>query len=358
MNRRERRIEGMVLGGMEKVGKDILRIGSTFEHAVPLTTQEQILANEDDLQMLLVNQKQYASAVNFDQAFLTWLRMLKAWGMSEEEIVGMGREFGSGSNVLAIVKDSMPRWQQLAGGDKTRWQLLMVVYNSLIKTPVIYRDELDDFLDQNPEILVGISHLDILDEQWRSQRETLGLIRLQIDFLKRKQRQERRARQTPKKVREVVSRPEQPVPETVPAEETRALMVEPLLVEPFALSDWRVYWTEVKFSDSPNQLVELPTDSREAFHASLEEINTGRKHFQIKTTSVATCIEMWPIPEFRKRAILSRFKWGPSYIRDWSKLVRGPVRIMVKSSEEEKRLVFFAADRDTVYRGVFAGMSS
>ena len=334
---------------------------------VSLVSQEKVLEGENDLSMLVVNERQYTGAVNSNQAILRIVRMMSAWGAGEELLWDTVKSQSKNSNMSGaeMIRALAPSANALFRGDSAKVKIFRANMDVLIRSKTNYVDELDEFIMQNPELLGTFSIADSLGEQLRSKGETLSLIRMQIDFLKRKQREERAQRQTPKKVQATVikTEPETLPDETLPAgegitEQTQAER-EPLQrQEPFGLAGWKVYWTDAKFSDNPNQLVEMPTDSKDAFVSKLEEINAGKKAFQIKTGSVASCIEMWAVPEFRRRAMLSRFKWGPSYVRDWSKLVRGPVRIMVNSDEAEKRLVFFAADRDTVYRGVFAGMSS
>lgn len=341
----------------DKVRREILR---KIEQATELTPQEEILEREDDISMLIRNERQYATAVGHTRSELMLWRMLKSWGMPDEELRTLLPD--PNKPTAQIFRRSMTRIGQLTKRSRERERLFSVAGDALIKAPRFYKDELDILIDENPHLTEGISFLDITEEQLRSKEETLALIRLQIDFLKEKQRRERtqkiRAEKEQKKVRQqkLEAQVETPVTELQSvASEEKPLTGEP---EQFGLSDWRVWWTDTKFSDNPNHLIEMPTDSREDFLLRLEEINTGKRAFQIKTSSVANCVEMWGIPEFRQRAQSSRFRWGPDYVRDWAKLVRGPVRIMMNSNEETKRLIFFAADRDTVYRNVFAGMSS
>lgn len=328
--------------------------------AAELTHQETILENENDLQMLQRNEREYIDAVTLNQAYLTMMKMAKSWGDSDEEVSGIYWIFKKGEKIEREDFEAAARDYSLGQNRQNaeRGRLFDSQLSILKRIHRFYKDDYDQIIMQLIEDDPTSPVIDLVAEEVRSQRETLGLLRLQINYLRdqrRKELKERKARDRQKSgAKENLVDQVETLRPTIEISKEDILEIE----EPFGLSGWQVFWTDTKFSDNPNHLIEMPTDSREAFLLRLEEINTGNRAFQIKTGSVANCVEMWGIPEFRQRAQTSRFSWGPSYVQDWAKLVRGPVRIMMNSNEEAKRLIFFAANRDTVYRGVFAGMSS
>ena len=328
-----------------------------------LTPQDEILQNEDDLSMLALNQREYTSAVLHNQADLSLHQMFKMWGGSEEEIKEIVKS-NQGKGSTEATKAAMSFGAKFLAGDKRRLSLFNTVFKALISAPRFYKDELDVLVDEHPDLAEGVSDIELLEGKLRSERETLALIRMQIDYLKKKQKEARRAAQTPKKDRTVKTVGslglEVAVTADMPTEPEQPIVDHEKVIkrEPYGLSNWRVFWSSVKFSDSKNHLRQLPTDSHNAFLESLEEINKGKREFRIKTSSVVSCMEMWEIPEYRDRVMAARLRWGPPQVLDWGKIVRGDVRIYAKNNEENREVIFFALDRDEVYRHIFAGMST
>lgn len=373
MSRRERPFQITKLGrsNVDKLARRVEKRARFIEdkgiQATPLTGEAVILEKEDDLAVLQRNEREYGQAVFQNQLILEVMKLSGAWlGFKNGDFIDFWQQLKNGvrqedaqEQVRAILEGKSRI--DLTQIDPERRKILGMQMKILERTPRFYRDEYDqiitEILKENPNEPV----VDLVSEEVRSQSETLALLRLQIEYLKSERKKEKmrlRAQSRQKKVglgeREIIVEIASPNVEETPQEQVSEVL-EP---RPFGLSDWKVYWTDVKFSDNPNHLVAMPTESEEAFVSKLEEINVGRQVFQIKTRSVASCVEMWALPEFRQRAQGSRFRRGPDNVRDWVKIPRGGVRIFVKSDEIKKSFVFFAADRDNVYQGVFAGMSS
>lgn len=327
------------------------------DHSAPLVPQEAVLNDEDDLQALQRNENEYKAALSQNQLILTMLKTKKTWDSSSEKTLSnlwlgiKGKEEMDEDENEDVAEAKLSHDPEIS-------RLQLVQLNSLAKIKRFYSDDYDFIIERMLRDKSGLSIIDLVSEEVRSQRETHDLLRLQLDYLREGKKKEGAGSS---KIQTIPQENDLEKPKEV-SESVGEPVVSPEKItdseKPFGLREWQVFWTNVRFSDNPNQLTELPTDSHESFLGKLEEINAGRKRFQIKTTSVASCMEMWAIPEFRKKALTSRFKWGPEYVKHWVKIVRGPVRIMVNSNEQTKKIIFFAADRDSVYRGVFAGMSS
>lgn len=320
-----------------------------------LTPQAEVLEQEDDLAMLALNQKQYLGAIQYNQIYLNLLRMLDSWGIADSEREVFMKTISAKSTSDALV-DTKQKYVAILR-DKVKVQMIGAMVKSLARVPRIYEDELDVLIKEDPELAGGIPYADLVAEKLRTERETLALIRMQIDFLKEQGKKEREQKSAPKDAQIEVKPLVQDTVEAV-QEEPKQVQAEIAPATPFGLVGWKVFWTDTKFSDNPNHLVQLPTSSKADFLAALEEINTGRKRFRIKTSSVASAMEMWDLKEFRDKVLVSRYRWGPEHVRQWGKIVRGGVRILVKNFEDEKKVIFSAVDRDEVYRHVFAGMSS
>lgn len=328
---------------------------------VALSPQEQILEREEDLQMLMTNERQYSDSLRQKTGVERVFGVLKSWGMSQDEVVSFRQ--GEDETMADLMGRLMPAAERLFLKDRQRIVVYKSIVDPLMKIKVFYSDEIDDFVTKNPDLFADIPRGEITAEQIRTQQETLALIRMQIDHLKSKKKEEKKERKKQDKLQSKKGKS----PLTVSINEPVALesdegtvesqapqaATEAKAQEPFGLSNWKVYWTDARFSTSPNQLVEMPTSTRDEFFSAMDELNAGRKHFQIKASSVAACLEMWDIKEFRDKAQGAKFRFGPQILRDWAKIVRGGVRIMINADEEAKRIVFFASDRDAVYaRGI------
>jgi hypothetical protein len=339
-----------------RINKTVSQVKNIAAQATPLTSEKIIFNNEEDLALLLNNEKEYRAALSRNQTIHTMLCMDKSWySRSGKDLANLWLELKGKKDIeddadeedKDIVEDE-------TSTDLEKKRLMRVQMDNLMKIKISYSDECDEIIEQMLREDPNVPLISLVSEQLRSQRETYGLLNLQIDYLKRKKRKERSEllkahlalqKKNSEKPKENLESSEQ-----APLSQEKILKIED--EKPFGLKGWQVYWTNVRFRDNKNQLVELPTDSYKNFLDKLKEINAGGKRFQIKTASVASCIEMWNIPEIRRRALTSRFKYGPEYMRDWAKLLRGPVRILVKSDDVNKRLVFFAGDHDYAYDGL------
>ena len=358
MSRKERAFRRPPLINQEKrvrrLGRklDTLLGQGTFKNPIGLKSEVEIIDHEDDLAMLIANERQYLGASQESQIHLNIFNLLSSWGASEAELIELMQNMSKqkGQDRINLYLQGVTPFLK---GDRGRAIVIQNIASSYRRLKYHYEDEFDEILNGESEFLKEYGLRNVLKEQLRSQGETLALVRMQIDYLKKKKKKVPDGRYDDRLEHPLVA-----TIETVEGVESADTETSTAVEEHFGLFGWEVFWTTRKFSDSAGPLVQLPTDSRRTFVESLERINRGKQIFQIKSESVASCIEMWDIPEYRQRAQGSRFKWGPDYVREWSKLVRGPVRIMVKSDGEAKKLIFFAADRDTVYRGIFAGMSS
>lgn len=174
---------------------------------------------------------------------------------------------------------------------------------------------------------------EVFKEIQRSRAESIDLLKMQIDWLKRSP-----ADEYPEEIVVVE-------PETMESEK-----VEPEVEQKqaFPLADWNLFWTTSHWSADPSHLVPISTTSKET---ALDEFtNASRGEISIKPASVLNALEFHLQKSVIQRALATRNKYGPVGIRDWVKIKRGKDRIFFLVSEENRNAVFFAAGRDRVYR--------
>ena len=186
----------------------------------------------------------------------------------------------------------------------------------------------------------------------RIQGERVDLLGMQVAMLHEEKRKTRRLN---KKESERLRREaKKPVIEQFGLEEIHqsTSLTDPQVMfdVPF-LPEWNVYWTTRFFSSTQNHLVNLDGSSRSTV---LEEVKKlGQGQISIRPQSILSALEFHLRKDVVQRALSMRNKYGPDGIKDWVKIKRGSDRIFLLVSEGvENQLVFFAAGRDVVYRGI------
>lgn len=174
--------------------------------------------------------------------------------------------------------------------------------------------------------------VDIYGEITRSLEETAGLLQLEIDWLVDCER------------KRFTSHSQEDVIEDKP---------DKVLVEsdedPFLLSNWDLYWTNRHWSMEDSQLVKIPTGSRKEAVEYTRTITLGE--VMIKPGSIVRALEFYLQKDIIQRALSSRLRHVPDYIKEWIKIKRGRDRILL-AVPEEGRAIFFAGNRDVIYRNI------
>lgn len=168
--------------------------------------------------------------------------------------------------------------------------------------------------------------------------ETAELLKLEIDWLLDRERKKTQSQEIPPEEDELVVQVESE--ERIPYSRDK---------EPFLLSSWDLYWTNRHWSMEENQLVRIPTGSREESIESTRNVTLGE--VMIKPGSIIRALEFHLQKDIIQRAMSSRLRHVPDYVKEWIKIKRGRDRILL-AVPEEGRAIFFAGNRDVIYRNL------
>lgn len=358
MSSKERALGPLIERQRKKTLVENRGIRAKARAAVGLLSSEAVLIDEDDLAILKKNEREYTQAVFQNRLILGICKGLRTVGQDEANLRDIYLEMTqTGFSLDKVEEAALEVFEEgNSSNEKQKYRILSIYHEQLSKIPRFYEDEYNDLINQLLKEGGDLSIVDLVDEQVRVQWETLALVRLQIEYLKKQKQRERKVLEARQREEMRLARQRKDVvyePQEAPLQEISA----PVEEEPFVLSGWQVFWTDVRFSRDANHLTPMPTNSKGEFVAALDRVNLGHRKFQIKPQSVVSCLETSVDPAMKQRLRTARFKYGPEHVREWSKLPRGGSRIMVNSDEGKKVMVFFACDRDVVYRGIFAGMS-
>lgn len=331
----------------------------------PLIPEGSILDKEDELNFLEIHKRQYSEAVTQGRLFLDLIKMCAFCGFQESQLRHVysninevsGEEYATFVQMLRELPSSgQNKWNRMIPDMKTR-------INALTRYKNIYKDEDDELIDKIIMDDPNISIMELLSERSHSLQGTSDLISMQVEFLRTRQRIERKQKQAAQKqnlAKQIISSTstepelqvesdEQSMTEAI-KENSISSRVDEKEGEPFLLSGRQVFWSTVRFSTNPNHLVVMPTISRKEFLKAVAELKTEGE-FSIKPTSIVSALEFHLHRDALQKALASRMKYGPAAIREWIKIKRGDDRILLQLLEGDG-IVFFAANRANVYQGL------
>ncbi|MBI4057733.1 hypothetical protein HY405_00195 [Candidatus Microgenomates bacterium] len=320
---------------------------------VRLAPERTLLDREDDLKFLQTQQRNYRERISFDRVYLNIYSILAYCGCTEEELRSLATVHNSRDFVERLGQASAEFGSSGSGREHFRQQFrnLVVMTRVIQRTPRIYNDEDDELFKEMLEEETDIPVIDLMRDHVRSKQETLELLTMQIDYLKKMQRDARRVHSQNVPVPHDQRNDqefESEITEEIPIGQTQ--QISEGLPEPnFSLADWRVFWTTVNFSMSPHHFVSVPSDSRPDFIRAIEMIRTQDSRFSIPSTSITNALEFHLKRDTLQRALASRMRYGPPELREWVKIKRGDNRILVRPDEEERTMVFFVGHRSSVY---------
>lgn len=184
----------------------------------------------------------------------------------------------------------------------------------------------------------SVRAVDMYSEITRSLEETASLLQLEINWLLDQER---------KRLANLEVSKEQRTDEIQVELDEGQKKVED--ENPFLLSNWDLYWTKRHWSKEENQLVKIPTGSREEAIEHTRTVTLGE--IMIKPGSVVRALEFFLQKDIIQRALSSRLRHVPDSIKEWIKIKRGRDRILLAVPEEGKA-IFFAGNRDVIYRNI------
>lgn len=309
---------------------------------------EDVFDVDDDLSLLRVHFREYKDAQTRTKLQLMLHDAWRDCGVSEETLRKMflPNQDSEGLQRLVFEETNNPRVAKLRSKIKG--------IQKTLKNLKIIEDEDERMIVRGMMDVEGITVREMFFEIIKSRDTSIDLIRMQIEYLefqeklRRKQEEERRARERviEKRMQEqqsCVDNGDGPIE----INEEEMILVE--AVPSFGLDGWEIYWSDKFWSDNPNHLVRVTTESKEQAVEDVARIGRGR--ISINPHSVVRALEFHLETKDRiQKALSARNKYVPPEIRKWIKVKRGKDRIgILVESEDEKRAVFFVGGRDEVY---------
>ena len=336
------RAERRLLQRKKKQDKRLLR---NQKPQVKLRGIEDIFDEADELGQLRSYLHQYQETQHQRQSLYRLHRIYTECGVSEE----------SSKKMLIPGHDKTGLEAQLLR--ETDPNKFVANRKAIIKTQNSLKRSLP-YVDDEEKLLVkqmdqeGAPVEDIFRESLRARQANIELLQMQIDYL------EKEAKEKKLQEQEKTLVPPQTTPETVSnlqektASEELTPAEETLATKPFRLAGWEIYYSTQFWSDNPNHLERLPTDSREDAEQALSRL--GRSNISIGIGSVIRALEFHLLDkDVIQKALSARNKYAPPVIRRWVKVKRGKDRIGILIDEyKPNRAVFFVGGRDEVYNNI------
>lgn len=312
-----------------------------FPQSQVLTPIDRILDNEDDFKLLTMEQRRYREALTSDRTFLSLYQTMTRCGFSDDYMRKVLFQPSADNLIVDLLAIIDP--EKL----KKEAQTLRTLFASYARINKDYSDEDDEYMfELFKEETIGVD--DVLREYIRSRSENLSLIDLQIDWLKKEKKRDRKAKQhQPKPV--IFSQDVSPI--QIVEQQPKSIDPEPSEEDnsDFLLNGWDLFWTKSYYSTEDNHLEPVPTDRR---LASIQELDRlGRKQISVKPSSVIKALEFHLRRDVIQKSLAARNKYGPEGVRDWVKIKRGRDRIFLYIPDpNQARAIFFVAGRDEVYK--------
>lgn len=318
---------------------------------VKLRVIEEVFDEVDELGELQRHLKQHQQAQHNRQIKYRLYKILNDTGASEEF---SRRVFLPGYNKKG-------KWSQFlreVNTDSLRrnWALINNLEDSINRMP--------DYEDEEEELLEGqmVSENapleEIFRETLRSRQASVELLQMQIAYLSAKREENGRAvksdnntienqhQLTGENVTDIIN------VDTANVLEGKTEEIQKTIPEPFSLSDWEIFYTTRFWSDNPNHLERLPTDSRDIAVQTLSRL--GRTDISVSVGSIIGALEFHLLDkDVIQKALSTRNKYAPNAIRRWVKIKRGKDRIGILIDETvPNRAIFFVGGRDDVYKNL------
>lgn len=311
-----------------------------------LTPMPEVLSKEDELKFLEQELMRYQSCASYDNFLYQLVKSLETIGSPERFKKMYVNVYYAGFGFYH--KDDKLELNAVSDQEYSNFSRPL---NALKRFKTVYLDEDTDtvleLLNEQFNPPPGTT-VKIMAEKSRSVKEEASLLAMQVAWLRDRNRKERKAQKKKDSQKTNNTQPVSTIEIPEPEVETSIPLQEP--DRPALLSEWEVFWTTRRFSTDPNHLIRINTDDQEMM---VRQISTqSRGQISISPSSIANALEFHLRRDIIKKALAMRNKYLPEYARDWIKLKRGKDRIMLYTPQDQpNQLYFFAAGRDTIYRG-------
>lgn len=304
-----------------------------------LTAAEEVINREDDLLHLKKQLKEYTITQHTRIIGYNCYRLLKSHGFTDEQAKKafvLDERNPNNKNTVYPFLLSLPsskRWHV--------WHQYQVLYSGFAREKFYVDEEELEFSKMVWQD--GLSVDDFFKESIRVRQAHIDLFRMQIDWLKKKKKYEKK-----------YGKPEEVVYEQ--AEETsieNRNLHEILEIEdnkPFELTGWELYATNKRWSLNPNHWEKIPTDSFKQAVNTYARVGRGLYTVQPERIIKGLVLHLGR-KDIMQRALDTRSKL--TYVKDWIRIREGVDRVGIYIPDKEKKMaVFFSAHRRHVYDGL------
>lgn len=336
-------IEGLGREDRRRLGRALRRVSSKeyrpFSQTHLLEGIEQLIYGED-LEICRQELRSYELSKKSMCLMAERYFLFREVGIPDSEI----RDF-----YLRIVRNETAEGDQLrlfVMADRLKVNKNRGRLNVLVKKETKFRKECNyTFMGDNDAMQIFRSLLgnnevkttDIFGEILDHKQANIDLIKMQIEYLEKQQREAAVALEA------TVSNQEQPVEEK-PVNGTKPKINSS---EQAVLEKVRLFWTENPWSQEQQYLSPISTESWEQALEDFSKVSKGE--ISIKKSSILRALAFHLGKDVIKKALAARNKYGPEGIREWVKIKRGKDRIFL-SVPQEGTAIFFVAGRDVAYQ--------
>lgn len=166
----------------------------------------------------------------------------------------------------------------------------------------------------------------------------IDLIKMQIEYLENQQREAAITLEAAVSSQEQSDEVEKPVDDAQP---------ELNLGEQTILGKVQLYWTSKPWSQEPQYLSPISTESWEQALEDFSKVSKGE--ISIKKSSILRALAFHLGKDVIQKALAARNKYGPEGIKEWVKIKRGKDRVFLLLPREGTA-IFFVAGRDVAYQ--------
>lgn len=264
-----------------------------------------VFEREDDFGILKSTLGEYRKAHGVQRLMREYLRVMAVGGVSDNF---WWKYYDKGESSIEMVAHLRAELDPLR---IMRYRKLFLNAETIRKR-IGYRIHDVDTLDLMDSLKdSGLPFMEVYDEALREQSEMIGLIEMQIDWL----------RGLPTRVDTAAS--VEPAQEVYVDGEIMPVVEElPLRqVDGVLLGDKELFWTSVEYSLERHHWLSVPTLSRDVAVSSIEELTRGVR--SIKPGSVLRVLEFYAQKSTIQRALGAMNKYEPQERKGWHKVKRG-----------------------------------
>lgn len=345
LNRREQRLKGRI---DRRVKVKVRKIKS---HVVTIMMPEdEILRQEDDISLLKKEMRLYQSAQVYTSLEIVAYDALNQVGVSDDYCkklfmtIADGEQASEGGTLEDKQLDDKEFGKMIANRDSRKLLKMRSAVGALFR----HKQYCDQEEIEIVESLIGdnnIKGIDILKEVMRARQVSIGLMALQIEWLKNAQSLETK-QMADRQVEGALKEQSLAVLQNVLQEQSEISNPKQEVEEDFLLKGWNLSITDSPWSSEQNHLINIPTNSRKDSLDAITKFTQSK--VSIKPKSILSALEFYLSKDVVQKALATRIEYSND---KWIKLKRGGYRIpLLIPNPDQKLAIFFVGARGAVYK--------